>query len=272
MLLPLKAGRMPMVTYFVDATSDTKLEVELRVCSRHGSYTPDRTLARQSVPVREGLNRPVLCAFEVEIEKPQYGYVCLMANPEVSVHLTNKRVTGVLACTHPARGRTQNPPPDIGVESFEFWTPQRRPGGENLALSINPPLDAFDPRSVMNGVARPTIAPNAWVAALEDNQPRLTLEWDRSQSIRELVLGFDTDFDHPMESVLMGHAESEMPFCVRRYRILDDAGNVVYECADNHMARNVVRFPQAVSTKALHIEAIETHGAPAAIFEVRCYA
>ncbi len=272
MLLPLAAGRTPMVTFFADASAATNLQVELRTSSRYGSFTPDRTLARQSVPLAEGVNRPVLCSFAAEIDRPQYAFVCLMANPAVSIHLSARRVTGVLACTHRGTKRTQTPPAGIGIESFEFWTPERRPGGDNLALSINPQLDLFQPANVVNGINRPTTGPNAWVAAPEDPHPRLTLEWDRPRSIREVVLGFDTDFDHPMESVLMGHPENDMPFGVRRYRILDDAGAAVHECRENHQTRNLVKLPQAISTRALHIEVLETSGAPASIFEVRCYA
>jgi hypothetical protein len=62
-----------------------------------------------------------------------------------------------------------------------------------------------------------------------------------------------------------------MPFTVKRYRLLDDAGNVLHEAAANHQTRNVVRLPKPVSTRALHLEALESWGAPAAIFEVRAY-
>jgi hypothetical protein len=84
-------------------------------------------------------------------------------------------------------------------------------------------------------------------------------------------LTFDTDFDHPMESVPMGHPEREIPFCVKRYRILDDQGNVRFECLDNHQTRNTIRLEPQLFTSALHVEVLETHGAPAAIFDVRFY-
>jgi len=33
--------------------------------------------------------------------------------------------------------------------------------------------------------------------------------------INRIILNFDTDFDHPMESVQMGHPENRVPFCVK---------------------------------------------------------
>ena len=84
---------------------------------------------------------------------------------------------------------------------------------------------------------------------------------------------FDPDYDHPMESVLMGHPERRMPFCVERYRVLDENGHVLAMCANNHQARNVLVLAQPVTTRALRIElTAPTPRVPAALFEVRCYA
>jgi hypothetical protein len=270
MLLPVRAGLMPVVTLYADAAADTEVQVELRTCSRYGSFTPDQTLAKRTVPVTKGPNRVILCGFDTTIDKPQYVFVCLMSNPQISVHLSEQRVTGILSCWHP-KNRNQQPPAGIGIDSFEFWSPQRRPGGQNLAMSVNPPIDLFTPLNVVNGFERPTTAPNAWVSDLADRAPRLTLSWDKPQTIASIVLAFDSDFDHPMESVLMGHPEREMPFCVKRYRILDETGRVIHESAENHQSRNVVRLPQPVTSKSMQIEILEARGAPASVFAVRCY-
>ncbi len=271
MLLPVSAGRMPAVAFTVEATEATTVTAELRASSRSGNYTPDRTLATRKIELRPGTGQIVNCVFDVALDRPQYVFICLMRNPAVSVKLSDRLLTGVMACYHRAKGAVQNPPPDSGIESFEFWYPDRRPECRNLALSIDPPLNVFRPENVINGVARPTVQPNAWVADFEDAHPQLTLEWDRPRTVREIVLGFDTDFDHPMESVLMGHREADMPFCVKRYRILDEAGRVVYHSGENHQTRNRIRLEKAVVTRSLHLEIQETHGAPAAVFEVRCY-
>jgi len=275
MLLPVPEGRVPVVSFYAEVLADTTLQAELRASSRLGNFTPDVKLAAVGMPLRKGNNRTAVCAFDVKLDRPQYVFFCLMENPNVAVQLSDRRLTGILACRRaspgPGKATSHAPPEGIGIESFDMWRPQRRPDGQNMALSINPPLELFGPNNVVNGIARPTTGPNAWVAAWDDPRPRLTFTWDRTQRIREIVLSFDADFDHPMESVLMGHPESDMPFCVKRYRILDADGKTVYEVAQNHQTRNVVRFPQPVTTTALHLEVLETHGAPAAVFEVRCY-
>jgi hypothetical protein len=136
---------------------------------------------------------------------------------------------------------------------------------------VEPPLRVFSGINVINGVARPALQPNAWVAAPGDPAPRLTLDWPQPRTIARIDLSFDTDFDHPMESVLMGHPERDMPFCVKRYRVLDAGGRELCRREENHQTRNTVRFAAPVTTRQLSIEVLETHGAPAAIFEVRCY-
>jgi hypothetical protein len=235
------------------------------------------TLKVLDIPLELGAGQDVDLVFGATIDQPRYVFVCLMPVPGLAVHLSNRRVTGVLSVTHNAnkavaKSATQSPPPGIGVDTFEFWTPQRRPGGRNFALRVDPPLDVFGPANVANGFARPATQPNAWVADFEDAAPAVTLAWREPQQIGRIDLSFDTDFDHPMESVLMGHPERDMPFCVRHYRILDAEGRILVEVRDNHQTRRIHALEPAAVTSRLTIECLGSHGAvPAALFEVRCY-
>lgn len=277
MLIPLPAGPAPAITLVVDAAEATTLQAELRGSCRVGNYTPDRVLGRAEALLKPGRSQTVRLDFACSIETPQYVFVCLMSNPAVSVHLTGRRLTGVLALSHSlnkdvAKGATQMPPPGSGIESFEFWLPERRPRGKNLAISIEPALDLFGPRQVANGYARPTTQPNAWVADWADKSPCLSVRWPEPQTIRRIEIGFDTDFDHPMESLLWGHPERDMPFTVKRFRLRDAQGTVLHECAANHQTRRSIRLAEPARTDALHLEILETHGAPAAVFDLRCYA
>jgi len=70
----------------------------------------------------------------------------------------------------------------------------------------------------------------------------------------------------------MEHPERAMPFCVKRYRVLNDQGECVALVESNHQTRNIITLPQTIHTQSLTIEPLETWGCPAAIFEVRCYA
>lgn len=276
-MLPVRAGHMPAVSFALDVSEPTALRVELRASNRPENFTPDVTLEVCTFDLSPGAGQRITARFDTAIDAARYVFVCLMKNPAVAVRTSEQRVTGLLSVSsvqNPAVSNfgVQEPTEDIGVETFEFWTPVRRPKGQNLAVTVEPPLRLFEPANAVNGWARPTTGPNAWVAAPGDPTPTLFLDWDHPQTIRRIDLGFDTDFDHPMESVLMGHPERVMPFCVRRYRILDERGRVVGACDDNHQTRNSLVLNEPLVTSSLRIEVLETHGrAPAALFEVRCY-
>jgi len=269
-LLPAKAGPMPKVSFVFDVAAATTVQVELRTSSKLSNFTPDVTLASKRVDVKPGDGQRISVDFKVEIDQSRYVFACLMANEHVAVRTSERRVTGLASVVH---RRDQEPPDDIGVETFEFWTPMRRPDGRNLAVQIDPPIELFGPEQATNGIARPTNAPNAWVADPNDEAPTLTLRWPAPQKIRRVELGFDTDFEHPLESVFWNHPENVVPFCVRHYRIRDASGRCVAECTDNHQTRNTIVLDPPVETERLTIELLATHGgAPPSLFDVRCYA
>ncbi len=231
-MLPVQAGPAPRITCHADVTQATNLQVELRTSDRPDNHTPDRLLATRTIRLSPGLNQRIDLDFAVTIDEKRYLFICFMRNSDVAIHTSSQRITGILSVTNhqnPAVSNfgKQEPTEDIGVETFEFWCPKRRPGGRNLALEISPPLAVFEPHNICNGVNRPTNQPNAWVADSRDPRPTLSLSWDQPQQIARLVLSFDTDFDHPMESVLMGHPEGPMPFCVKHFpdpRLWSDSG------------------------------------------------
>ncbi len=271
MLLPVNAGKAPNVTFTVDVAQPTTLTLQLRQAERPENFTPGVILASQEIALEAGEGQQVTAQFDVTLDAPRYVFYCLMQNDHVAVRCSEQRLTGVLSVFY---RRTQRPDRDIGVETFEMWTPERRPGGHNFAMTIDPPLDVYAPANAANGIARPTgCGPNAWIADFEDSAPALTLRWKEPQKIARLVLGFDTDFDHPLESAQWGHPEHELPFCVKHYRILDGAGRVVAEVAHNHQTQHAHTFDPPIETDALTVEVVASHGeTPAALFEVRAYA
>jgi hypothetical protein len=299
MMIPVPAGPAPKVTYFARADAGTTLRVELRVSSKPQNHTPDTLLATREIPLAGGAGfQPVALDFStgapaagessaagpdnpqsaLHIPRSQYAFYIVHANPAVEVALSDRRVTGILALTHEAnkavaKSAVQTPPDGAGVDAFEFWLPRRRPAGENLACKIEPPVALYGAQNLVNGLARPVSAPNAWAAAGEDRAPAVTLRWAAPQAVRRIVLAFDTDYDHPMESVQMGHPESDMPFCVSSYRILDASGKVLVEETGNHLSRREHVLAAPVTTTALRVELSHpSPRIPAALFAVRVYA
>ncbi len=275
-LLPLSKGKVPAITLSVEALKDTLLEIELRVSEIAENYSPEVILDRQVLPLSPGKTTEII-TFNAEIPEDCYAFITLHKNENVKIGRSNQRVSGVLSAFNLVNKAVSNygkqtPPEDLGVDAFEFWCPQRRPEGHNLAFSLTPSINKFGAENIKTGVYRPTVKPNAWVASFEDKSPTLTINWDDIQEINKIDLFFDTDYDHPMESVLMGHPEDVMPFCVRNYQIKDDKGNIIFEKSGNYQTVNQVNLKQPVKTKQLTISLEHpSPSVPAALFSVRCY-
>ena len=197
-MLPLTPGPIPKLTFWATANEATTLTVELRQSSRPDNHTPDVTLETRRIALHAG-KQSVSLHFDAQMTDTAYAFICFMQNDAVLVQGSLLRVTGLLSVfnkTNPAVSNygKQAPTDDIGVEAFEFWTPERRPNGHNIALRIEPGLHPFTVTNVQNGIQRPTNQPNAWVADPRDTNPTLTMHWDAPKRIREVVLHFDTDF------------------------------------------------------------------------------
>jgi hypothetical protein len=275
-LIPLEKGHLPEFVVHADAKEETKLIVELRTSGRYGSFTPDLLHETIIVDLAQGRNC-VRIAFKKLLERKEYVFLMFQKNTAVSLHFSRRRLTGILSVFNHINAAVSNwgrqsAPDNIGVESFEFWCPKRRPEGYNIAVKINPPLNCFQAGNVVNGIDRPYLGTNAWVADLSDAKPELILEWKSPVVLSKIILSFDTDFDHPMETVLMGHPESVIPFCVRDYRITDDSGNVVFERRGNYQTRNEIFLEKPLKTQRLCIQVGHpSEDVPAAVFGIQCY-
>lgn len=251
------SGAMPKLTLKVKAEEATELKVELRTALRENGYTPDRTLETVALPLEKG-EQEVTVEFRSVFDSSEYVFVCFMANEKVALGESDDLVSGTTTVLNQINlavsnyGR-QDPPENIGFESFEFWCPLRRPQGKNIAFTLTPAQEIFSLDLLENSLTRPVGATNAWAASIDDKEPELTLEWNEPKNISELKLFFDTDYDHAMETVQMGHSESVMPYCVRDYEIVDADNRVIAKVSDNYQAVNSIKLDEPVTTDKLRI-------------------
>jgi hypothetical protein len=272
MLLPLKAGTAYKISFMVTSGKDTELDVDWMTSSKLGNYTPDVLVERLTMPIYAGTHKLHL-QFTKRIEADQYGFFILRRNEDVSVGLSNYRMTGALAVANRFnlavnnRGK-QLPPENSGFESFEFFTPGRRPGGENLAFDITPALQCYSVNNLTNGYVRPYISSNAWLAEFEKVDAGLSWTWDEAQTIHQVRLFFDNDADHPMETIQWNHPESHMPFCVAQFALYDENDKCLYRTTDNHQTICDIKFSNPVKTKRLRLELKQyLANIPIALFE-----
>lgn len=272
-LLPLNAGPVPKISVDVRAQTESILICELRISSKTGNYTPDILVERIELPLTPG-EQNIDIEFTAELSQQQYGFLCFMRNDTLSLALSDQRITGL--CTllnkvHKAVSNTgrQDPPENSGLDAFEFWTPERRPNGHNLALRLSPALKPYSAEHLRGGFTRPYLGTNAWAAKLDDKNPKIELSWQDNVKISELKLFFDTDADHALETVLMEHPETQMPFCVQTIRVLNAHGEELYACAGNYQSIKVIHFNPPLLSNCLNIEFSHTEaGAPANLFAI----
>ena len=275
-LVPFDIGPMPEFKIQIKSKSKTKLIIELRVSEKPENYTPDIILERLEIDLEEGENYYSF-SFQTKVAVPQYAFVTFVSNSDVLLKCSETRVTGLLTVFNKfnksvASSSRQDPAAGIGIESFDFWVPERRPKGHNLAFELSHSIQPFSTENLKNGIFRPTTQPNAWVADITDENPNVHLIWSEEQEISSIQLYFDTDFDHPMESTLMGHPESEIPFCVRSFEIKNDKGETICLQEDNHQTIQKIKFNTPIHTRKLTIEfGKRMESIPVSVFGVCCY-
>ncbi|WP_114751121.1 FAD-dependent oxidoreductase [Pleomorphovibrio marinus] len=275
-LLPVPKGKVPRIKVQVKAKAATELHAKLMVAIKRENFTPEVVLAEQKISLQAGTQ---FCEmdFNAEQQEDSYLFAAFMANEDIELKYSNTRITGLLSLHQKfnksvAVSSRQEPPKGIGIDSFDFWLPERRPQGHNLAFSLSHPLQVYEKDALTNGVFRPTLQPNAWVADPSHNQNWVELKWDKKQKISRLRLFFDTDFDHALESTLLGHPESEIPFCVKRFKVCDGKGNSITEVEDNHQTIHTIDFPEPLETDSLKIRINHPHSnIPAALFGITCH-
>lgn len=275
-LLPISKGSIPKFTVEFQAEKATTLTVKLMAAAKRGNFTPEVVLGECVLSLDAGIQQREI-SFDLVQEEESYLFLVLPSNPNLSVRQSNARRTGLLSLyqrfnKEVATSSLQSPPEGIGIDSFEFWLPERRPNGHNLAFSLSDTLPIYEKGQLTNGVFRPTTATNAWAADLSIPQNWVELTWERPQQIGKIKLYFDTDFDHPMESTLLGHPESEMPFCIKKFRILDGQGNVLASLADNHQTIFTLELAEPLETDRIRVEVEHPQpDIPAALFGITCY-
>lgn len=275
-MLPVSGQKLPAITFWVDAEEDTILEVELRKSSKPINHTPDITLDNQIFKLSKGRHE-LTVDWPTQFDDSCYAFVCFMKNEKVKLQFSEARVTGLVTvfnATNPAVSNygKQEPTEDIGVDTFEFWCPQRRPQGRNVAMKLSKPLKLFGTENLTNGFQRPISQPNAWVADFDDANPLLTISWNEPKAISKIELVFDTDYDHPMENVIYVHPETVMPFCVGNVSVLNCNNDVVAEIKDNHLSKRTILLEKPVHTQHLKIKLSgQNPNVPVSLFEVRCY-
>ncbi|NND32439.1 MAG: FAD-dependent oxidoreductase [Saprospiraceae bacterium] len=275
-LIPLTAGQIPSFEIRANATKETTLRVRLMQSIKPFNFTPDVLIDSQDFSLQTG-EQTTKIQFDKTLEFDSYVFLAFDKNEDISLQSSQCRISGLTTVYNKQNvavsnyGR-QDPDPSLGFESFEFWVPVRRPHGQNLALKIHPGLNNFNVGNITNGIFRPVIRANCFVAALNDENPELNIQWPKPQTITAFIFNFDPDWDHPLESSLWGHDESIVPFVIRNLEIRDGQNRTITSISGNHQTHCEIKLENSVKTNQLiiRLQKPEPH-VPAAIFGLSIY-
>lgn len=255
-LVPWEPDYTPEISFQVRSKKEDTLIVSLRCSEKAFNYTPEVTVEERSLELKPGV-QTVKMRFTQRVASSRYAFITFFGNEDIDLQTSDVVCTGLTSVhkkAHPKptedghAGGEQIPPEGIGIDRFEFWVPMRRPEGRNLALNFEPALGAFaDTAYLVNGYERPHLRSNAWIADLADPEPTLSLNWPEPQAISRIILCFDTDFDHAMETVQRGHAENIMPQCTRDIVIESGNGEAVAHIQENHQSRVTCDCPKLLT-------------------------
>ena len=275
-LLPVAKGDKIKISLELNSEENTNVIFQLRSSQKLINYSPEVIHESRELTIKTGVNK-VEIEFHTQFEIDQYVFFCILKNEHISIQTSNMFLTGTMMLRNRydksvATSGVQLPPDGIGIDSFEFWLPSRRPAPQNMALTVSPALEPYKVSNLNNGICRPTNRSNAWVADINDKSPSVTLAWKEPIEISRIVLFFDSDFDHPLESTLRVHPERVVPHTVKNYKIMDADGKPIYEKTGNYQTVNEIILEQKISTTSIKIYLEHpSSNVPAALFEVQIH-
>lgn len=261
-MLPLEKGTCPELVVRVRAKEKTLLKTELRISSKRFNHTPDVILDTTEHQLEVG-EQDVVVKYTGNLPHTCYAFISFMSNEMTDIQLSETRITGLLTVYNKVMPDVSNwgkqtPPNNIGIEEFEFWCPERRPNGQNIAMKISPAINVFDVSNLYKAIYRPINKPNAWVANLNDKEAEIRIQWEEEKEINSITLFTDTDYDQPMETVQWGHYDSRIPFCVDCIIVLDDKDNIIAEIKENYRTRIEIELSSSVKTKKIVLKLVNS--------------
>lgn len=270
-LLPLNANQQTTITVPINVSRTTKLKVEIRKSEKTENHTPEILLeeftfslnehdSKVDIPLQQG-------------ETGQYVFVCFMENTQVEIGLSEVLLAGLISVKKGGLKKVstvarQEAPEGLGVDSFDFWVPERRPAGQNIAFTSTASLFTYSKKNLISGALRPTSLPNAWAADFNDTNPTIYLGWSQAIQGNKLMLFLDCDYDHPLESVQYHHNDRVMPHLVHECEVMCN-GSMLETVIDNHQAVITINLPEEQMIDNLSIRLTNTQNKPVTVFGIR---
>lgn len=270
-LLPGRTDAANVIHVPVRADATTSLTVELRMSERPENHTPEVLLRAINLPLQPG--EQTVAVPLPKLDREQYLFVCFTENPDVEIGLSSEQITGLIAVKKGGLDKVsttarQEAPDGLDVHSFDFWVPERRPEGCNIAFTAEAPVHVFAADNLVNGPLRPISRPNAWMADRADPVPSVGLDFAKPIKATKLSLYLDCDYDHPLESVQYRHHDRVMPLIVHGLEAFAN-GKSIAAIADNRSPVITVDLPEDEEISSLTLRLANAQGHAVSLLGLR---
>ncbi|MVA75488.1 FAD-dependent oxidoreductase [Auraticoccus sp. F435] len=162
------------------------------------------------------------------------------------------------------------------VSAFEMAPGRMRryDDGVTMSVRVEPAQRVHPAGAAVSGAARPGAAPNLWLSGADDPAPALTLEWPEPVRLGSLRVTFP---GHQLREYDRTPPLWKDPQVARDYDVevlgRDGGWQPALRVRDNIQPHRVHRLDSPVTTTALRLRVLSTHGDPCAgVHELRCYA
>lgn len=212
--------RLDTVDFYVSASEDTTLVVELFSTGKPQNVVPAELELVTTVPVPGGGPAWVSVDLPFAPSQPQNAIVVLRSNPHLAVHTTRPLPPGVLTLVHRIDSEDQNV--RVGDDGLLVRWPTKPLRGQSLVFRASPPSLAMAPQRATSGYNRPFGGPNLWASQpmTPGRAEWLRLDWAEPVRAREVRLVFDDDVDLELNTLHHHRSPDDViPQLVRDYRV-----------------------------------------------------
>lgn len=278
-LMPADPGLAGQVAWLVDAEQETDMMVEVWSTGRPENYVPAALEFRTSVRIMPGQGQWVPVQLDWQPAEPQNAFIIVRKNPDLTLYLSSKPMSGLLAFERGAPARVSKELEDHDDSQPVVEWSMKGLVRKLFCLRSAIGSRAYQPEHVIDGYKRPYGGPHMWVSEriADGETPWLKLEWKEVQSVREIHLIFNDDVNEDLINLHHHRTPFDIiPELVRAYRLeaLDSEGKWITLASEalNRRRRTVHRLEEPVPCAALRLVVERTNGSDyAEVIEVRAY-
>lgn len=273
LLLPVDP-KIDKIQILLAAAKDTTVAVEIWDTGRMENYIPHTLQASDSQAVKKGNRQWVEFNLPWEPERLQNAFVIIKENPDVSVYLSHKPMSGVLSFVKEKALNVARGMESLNQDQLVVKWNMKRVVRKPFCFRLVNETKAYEPNKVIDGFMRPFGGPHMWLAEHREPEAWVQLSWDQAISINEIHITFNDDVNEDLINLHHHRTEFDVvPELVKDYRLetLENGQwRVLFEVESNRQRKRVHALENAVRTQQLRLVVEQTNGtAYAEVVEIR---